>query len=174
MDKVYLEAFDITIGHEGGLVNDPDDPGGKTKYGISQRSYPDVDIASLTLRDAQEIYYKDFWVKQSCHLMLDTPDIAIELFDTSVNTGVGKGARIFQEALNLSNRAERDYQDIAVDGSIGAKTISALRANKFKRLMFNIMNALQGEWYIILMRKREINEKYIGWFDRLDIKKKPK
>jgi len=168
----FDEAFKQTIGHEGGYVNDPDDKGGETKFGISKRSYPNEDIRNLTLERAKEIYYNDFWLKQSCHLMEGFTDISIEIFDTSVNMGRGKGAKIFQEALNLSNRNERDYKDIAVDGGIGPKTISTFRACKNKRLLYNVMNVLQGEFYIQLMRKNEVYEKYIGWFDRVDIKKK--
>lgn len=37
-------AFEIIIGHEGGYVNDPRDPGGETRYGISKRAYPNEDI----------------------------------------------------------------------------------------------------------------------------------
>ncbi len=168
----FEQAFQITLGHEGNYVNDPDDPGGETKYGVSKRSYPDVDIASLTIEQAKAIYKKDYWEKQSCHLMEDWPDVAIEIFDTSVNMGVGRGGKIFQEALNLANRNERDYQNIGVDGGIGAKTISAFRSNKNKRLLFTIMNLLQGEFYIRLMRKNETMEKYQGWFSRIEIKKK--
>ena len=165
-------AFKITIGHEGGYVNDPDDPGGETNYGISKRSYPDIDIANLTIEQAKNIYRKDYWEKQSCHLLDDFPDVATELFDTSVNMGIGRGGKIFQEALNLSNRNELDYTNIAVDGGIGAKTISAFRSNKNKRRLYNVMNILQGEFYINLMRKNETMEKYVGWFDRVEIKKK--
>lgn len=168
----FDKAFQATIGHEGGYVNDPDDPGGETKYGISKRSYPDVDISSLTISEAKEFYRKDYWEKQSCHLLEDWPDVAAEIFDTSVNMGVGRGGKIFQEALNLANRNERDYQNIVVDGAIGAKTISAFRSNKNKRRLFNVMNILQGEFYIKLMRKNEVSEKYIGWWDRVEIKKK--
>ena len=170
--KVFEKAFQSTIGHEGGYVNDPDDPGGETKFGISKRSYPDIDIQELIIEDAQKIYFLDYWKKQSCHLIEDWPDLAMELFDTSVNMGVGRGARIFQEALNLSNRNQRDGKNINVDGAIGAKTISACRANKNKRRLFNIMNILQGEFYINLMRKNEVKEKFVGWFDRVNILKK--
>lgn len=170
--EAFEKAFDATIGHEGGYVNDPDDKGGETNFGISKRSYPNEDIKNLPIQRAKEIYFKDFWQKQSCHLMEGYEDVAIELFDTSVNMGVGRGGKIFQEALNLSNRNERDFKDIAVDGAIGAKTISAFRASKNKRRLFNVMNILQGEFYVNLMRKNEVYEKYVGWFDRVEVKKK--
>ena len=170
-EKAFEKAFEMTIGHEGGYVNDPDDPGGQTKYGISKRAYPDEDIKNLTIGRAKELYKRDYFEKQSLHLV-DDENIAIEVFDTSVNMGVGRGGKIFQEALNLANRNERDYDNIGVDGAVGSKTISAYRKCPNKRLLFNLLNFLQAEFYIKLMRKREINEKYIGWFDRVEIIRK--
>lgn len=171
-NEAFNKAFEKTIGHEGGYVNDKDDKGGATKFGISQRSYPNEDIFNITLERAKELYYKDFWQKQNCHLMEGYPMIAGELFDTSVNMGIGRGGKIFQEALNLSNRNERDYKNIIVDGLIGSITISAFRSCKKKALIFNIMNILQGEFVVNLMRKNEVYEKYVGWFNRIEIIKK--
>lgn len=56
-------AIKQTIGHEGGdkITNDPNDPGGLTKFGISQRSHPLVEIKNLSLRQAEEIYRNDYW-----------------------------------------------------------------------------------------------------------------
>ena len=60
-----MQTFHDCIAHvlaaEGGLVNDPKDPGGVTKFGISQRSYPALDIRALTLDDAKTIYQRDYW-----------------------------------------------------------------------------------------------------------------
>lgn len=44
-----------------GYVNDPNDPGGETKYGISKKAYPKLDIKELTLEDALAIYHRDYW-----------------------------------------------------------------------------------------------------------------
>jgi lysozyme family protein len=41
----FEDAFKVLIGHEGGYVNDPKDPGGETKYGISKRANPGEDSA---------------------------------------------------------------------------------------------------------------------------------
>ena len=54
-------AFSRLIDSEGGLTDNPKDPGGLTKFGISQRSYPDIDIRNLTLDQAKAIYLRDFW-----------------------------------------------------------------------------------------------------------------
>ena len=50
----FDRAFELLIGSEGGYVNDPHDPGGETKYGISKRSYPTLDIASRIQQTALE------------------------------------------------------------------------------------------------------------------------
>ena len=44
----FSEAIEIVLKHEGGYVNDPDEPGGETKYGISKRSFPKYYIKNLT------------------------------------------------------------------------------------------------------------------------------
>ena len=60
-----MSNFDDFIGrvltHEGGYVLDPRDPGGETRWGISKRSYPHVDIKNLSRESAVGIYRRDFW-----------------------------------------------------------------------------------------------------------------
>jgi len=103
--NIFDKAFQDVIGFEGGYVNNPNDKGGETKYGISKRSYPSIDIENLTLDGAKEIYYKDFWNTIRLELsLIDDEKIAIELFDTAVNMGVGVASKFLQEALNLMNR----------------------------------------------------------------------
>lgn len=48
---------------DGAYTNDPKDPGGETKYGVAKSSHPTVVIRDLTLAQALEIYYKDYWLK---------------------------------------------------------------------------------------------------------------
>jgi len=52
----FLHAFGHVLQMEGGYVNDPNDPGGEMKYGISRRQYPMEDIHDLTLDRAVELY----------------------------------------------------------------------------------------------------------------------
>ena len=44
----FDDIIEVVLEHEGGYVNDPDDPGGETNFGVAKRSHPDVDIANLT------------------------------------------------------------------------------------------------------------------------------
>ena len=60
-DDFVAAVNDLIDNWEGGYVDDPQDPGGETKYGISKRSYPNEDIKNLTRDKAIEIYYRDFW-----------------------------------------------------------------------------------------------------------------
>ena len=53
MKTQFDEIIDHVLEHEGGYVNDPKDLGGETKYGITKRFYPDVDIKNLTKEDAK-------------------------------------------------------------------------------------------------------------------------
>lgn len=84
--SAFDDAFDAVIGVEGGYVNNPADPGGETKYGITKRSYPNLDIANLTLDDAKAIYLRDYWSP----LNLDSApySVALLLFDAAVNQGL--------------------------------------------------------------------------------------
>src|SRR5690606_2973445 len=63
MNELFLHAVEVVLEHEGGYVHDPHDPGGETKFGISKRQYPDLDIANLTREQAIEIYRRDWWDK---------------------------------------------------------------------------------------------------------------
>ncbi|MEN3012875.1 MAG: glycosyl hydrolase 108 family protein [Dictyoglomus thermophilum] len=70
---------------EGGYVNDPRDKGGETKFGISKRSYPNLDIKNLTIEKAMEIYKKNYW--DALSLNKYPFSIAFILFDTAIHCG---------------------------------------------------------------------------------------
>ena len=94
-------AFEALIGHEGGYVNDPRDPGGETKFGISKRAYPNVDIKSLTLDAAKAIYRKDYWGPAQAEAL--PACVAFDVFDMAVNSGVKTAIRTLQRALDVSH-----------------------------------------------------------------------
>lgn len=83
----FDQAFALVVGIEGGYVNDPQDPGGETKYGISKRAYPNVDIPQLTLDEAKAIYRRDYWNACGCDSM--SWERALCAFDCAVNQGEG-------------------------------------------------------------------------------------
>lgn len=97
----FDEAFQRLLGHEGGYVNDPADPGGETNWGISKRSYPYVDIAGLTVEGAKAIYLKDFW--NAAQLENMPPALAFQLFDFAINSGIGTAIRKLQQAIGAAD-----------------------------------------------------------------------
>lgn len=94
--------------------NDPDDPGGLTKFGIDQRSHPSVDIRSLTKETAAAIYHRDYWLSIRGH-ELPFP-VGEVVFDIAVNNGKSRAAQWLQEALGVN-----------MDGFIGPVTLAAAR-----------------------------------------------
>lgn len=112
-------AFELVLRHEGGYVNDPDDPGGETKFGISDRADGKIDgsfdgkkIREITEEDAKEIYKKLYWDAAGCDYFDDVT--AICLFDCAVNFGVDAAKKLLQTTLKVT-----------ADGEIGPKTMSA-------------------------------------------------
>jgi len=94
-------CFDRLMGHEGGYVNDPNDPGGETKWGISKRSYPALNIKQLTREDAKVIYYRDFWKRINGDLLHKA--ISFQLFDFAVNSGPAIAVTAFEDSAKRSH-----------------------------------------------------------------------
>lgn len=84
----WQKAITFTLGKEGGYSFNPADPGGETKYGISKRSYPRLDIKNLTVQQAKLIYYKDYWGPLGCSEL--PANKALIVFDQGVLTGVSR------------------------------------------------------------------------------------
>jgi lysozyme family protein len=110
-------CFDVTIGHEGGYSNDPNDPGGETNWGVSKRAYPNLDIKNLTKDQAKsQVYKPDYWDKIGGDLL--HPAVACIAFDAAVNNGVTRAKTWLQQAACVT-----------VDGSIGPITAKAANSN---------------------------------------------
>lgn len=103
MSAAFNLSFDRLLqpGHEGGYVNNPKDPGGETKFGISKRSYPHLNIAALTREDVRKIYLVDFWNRINADYL--SPAVAYQLFDFAVNSGIGTAIRYFQRTINVAD-----------------------------------------------------------------------
>lgn len=100
-DSRFDDFFDRLIGHEGGYTAGKNDPGGETKFGISKRSYPDLDIKNLTREDARAIYRKDYWERINAERLYD--GVAFQLFDFAVNSGIETAVRYLQRALEVED-----------------------------------------------------------------------
>lgn len=97
---------------EGGYDNDPDDPGGETKFGIDKRSHPGEDIKNLTKERASEIYWKEYWQKNRCEEL--PANVGEVVMNIAVNAGSGRASKWLQQAVGATP-----------DGVIGPKTIAS-------------------------------------------------
>jgi len=113
-------VIDRLLGREGGYVNDPEDRGGETKYGISKAANPDVDIPSLTVDRAKQLYKERYWdAIQADSLPASMREIA---FDAAVNQGVTWTKRALSQAAGdvskfFELRANRYANIVAGDES---------------------------------------------------------
>lgn len=171
------EIIDNVINVEGGYVNDPDDSGGETKYGITKATarangYVGA-MKDLPMTLAHYIYYKQYVVRPGFDNVLDvSPDVAAEMVDTGVNMGPKVAGQFLQRSLNALSGA-----GLAVDGVIGPRSIQALKDFKDLRkqpgteVLLKMLNSLQCSRYIELVESNEKNRKFIyGWVsERVDI-----
>ena len=152
--KSFDEIIEIVLEHEGGYVNDPDDPGGETNFGIAKRSHPDVDIANLTKEDAKEIYKEVYWDKNKVEKVPE--QLRHIYFDMCVNMGRSRAGRIVQRAANNKGH------DLLVDGVLGPITLDKISNVELERV-----RAFRIKYYADLVTKKPDLEKfYFGWFRR--------
>ena len=152
--KSFNEIIEKVLEHEGGYVNDPKDLGGETKYGITKRFYPDIDIKNLTIEQAKEIYKKDYWDKNKVESL--PQNLWHIYFDMCVNMGKRTAVKVLQRAAVNKGR------DIEVDGGLGPMTIGALKGVELDRV-----RAFRVKYYVDLITARPEQEKfYLGWFRR--------
>lgn len=97
----FDQAIERILSHEGGYVNNPRDPGGETQWGISKRSYPSLNIKTLTRDQAKDIYKRDFWDRVHADQMYD--GVAFQALDFAVNSGIETAVRKLQKAVGVAD-----------------------------------------------------------------------
>lgn len=116
-NPTFAKAFQFVMKWEGGstITKDPDDPGGTTKYGISKRAHPSLNIELLTEEDAKTIYFYDYWKLSGANLQ--RPDIATVIFDTAVNMGNSRARKMATDANfdvpTMIRLRKEYYEDLA-------------------------------------------------------------
>lgn len=116
MTERFLNFMPFIFEWEGeAYENDPDDPGGETKFGIDKRSHPEVDIKHLTREHALEIYWKE-WLQDGCDPM--PSPYAEVFFNCAVNMGLGRAQEFDRKIPGASAHdflalQDQKYEDIA-------------------------------------------------------------
>ncbi|CAK0756775.1 conserved hypothetical protein [Gammaproteobacteria bacterium] len=106
MNDKFEKCMSFVLDREGRVYeNDPNDPGGGTKFGISSKAYPNLSIINLTEQQAKDIYFRDYWTPMNCDQY--EPRLALAVFDTAVNQGAGMAREILMEFGSVSFTAEQ-------------------------------------------------------------------
>jgi len=180
-DRVGTPAFRASVSHtlkrEGVFANDANDSGGPTLYGVASNIWPEWydHIASepdtaKRIEIAIEFYHVNFWEK--LHLdELHSTRIAVEIFDTAVNGGLWRAAKIAQQAANLCYKARGYGLFLKEDGVFGPITRKAINdiSRKYAENLDGMLNYFQAEFYMSLFdaNPAKYGDFIIGWFRRV-------
>jgi len=133
MNDNFEKSVAFVLKWEGGYIDDKSDPGGETKYGISKRSYPALDIKNLTMDEAKAIYRKDYWERSGCD---GVPwPMCLVVFDTAVNMGLSRASEFRGRATDW-----RDYLLLRIEFYCAL----ARRTPRFLRGWINRVTDLYG------------------------------
>ncbi len=157
---LFLRAVARVLADEGGYVDNPADPGGATRFGISQRDYPKLDIAALTRAQATAIYFRDWWQRYRYGELPGT--VAAKVFDLAVNIGPEHAVRCLQRALRACKRR------VSEDGALGRTTLAAVAAASPAELLAALRSEAAGYYRALAASKRreEAGEFLEGWLNR--------
>lgn len=176
MTKEFLQALCAALWFETGGLFDPTDPacingtdrrkcgtsggsndrGGNTKYGIAANAHPGVDIDSLNLRQAAEIYWKGYWLGGSCD-KLPAP-IGQYVFDISCGSGIMVAIKILQKAVGVTQ-----------DGVIGSNTLQSVWGWPNDSAILEAMRLELHDFYEAIARRDLSQAKFVpGWERRAD------
>lgn len=152
----FEEMIEVIFHHEGGYVNDPDDLGGETKYGITKRRYPDLDIKNLSRNYAMMLFNRDFYQAMGIYQIQDD-QLALQVLDMGINAGKKTAVKLLQKLLI----------GITVDGFLGPVTETAINKAQMDADLVEAYKAMRiGRYYKI--SKLRNNQKFLkGWVKRV-------
>lgn len=156
-------ALPFVLSWEGGFVNHPNDPGGATNKGVTQKVYDDWrarqgksarDVRQLQDEELQAIYQTDYWLPPRCDLLRQQLDLV--QFDTAVNMGVGRALRFLQSSLGC-----------AVDGQFGPVTQRAAADCDLTATITTYCSEREA-FYRRLAENAKLEVFLKGWLNRLN------
>ena len=195
-----MADFEIAYGEtelfEGGYVNDSDDKGGETHRGVARRFHQDwpgweiidrikdqhpedfrrrINDNEELVKLSKQLYKEKYW-QPILGDQIPDQQVANKVFDTGVNQGVATSVKYLQQGLNLLNRDQRNFEDVEIDGKMGASTLAALRA--FLKLeenrpdyLLKLINIMQAAKYVEIMKRDSTQEKFArGWLNRVNLR----
>ena len=168
--EARFQAFtDEVIRIEGGYVNDPDDPGGETKYGITKRLAVSQGykgrMIDMNHTDAKEIYRKAFWNASLASAIMN--DASFNIYLLSIHSGNKQAILILQRAIGVKD-----------DGVAGIATMNAISQSSeslliealcYRTLDFYVLISPKTRYkYIMGWRNRLLSSRNINWKERIN------
>jgi lysozyme family protein len=158
-DARFAHAVQVILQHEGDFSDHPSDRGGRTRYGISQARYPDLDITTLTREQAIALYYQDWWLAYG-YERIQPLTIATKVFDAAVNMGARPAHRALQRAIRACGIS------VSEDGLLGQQTLTALHAIDVISLLPAYRSELAAHYRLIVARNPSQDVFLRGWLAR--------
>ena len=111
----------------------------QSKYGISQKSYPSLDLENLTAQEAQLIYYRDFWKIQP-YEQINSVDIAEKVFELAIESGTEIAHTLLQRALRSVGNPVQE------NGNLDKVTLIAINSANPKELLAAFRSEVAGHY----------------------------
>ncbi len=160
----FSESLPFILRWEGGYVDHPNDPGGKTNMGVTQAVYDDwrkkanqpaQSVRTISDAEVQAIYESGYWLPPRCDLLEQALDLV--QFDTAVNMGVGRAIRFLQQSLGCT-----------VDGGIGPKTQEAIATCDSGDTIVTFCQAREDYYRRLAQSNPKLAVFLPGWLNRLN------
>lgn len=154
------KIIEYTMHKEGGYVNDAQDLGGETKYGISAKTFKDVDIKNLTKEQAVQLYKDKYW-NENIFPKIKDDRIRQKLFDMSVLMGHTQAVILLQRAMVASGRS------IEIDGYFGKVTLKKLNECKNTEGLLWCFIGEIANYFRDVVQYNPSQAKFLkGWYNR--------
>ena len=122
MNGNFDVCFDLMLAHEGGYIDHPKDPGGRTNHGVTQRVWEEwlgrpvseKEMRALTPTMVKPLYKRKYW--DACRADDLVAGVDYVVFDVAVNSGPGRAIKFLQSCVNVT-----------VDGGFGPNTLAAVK-----------------------------------------------
>lgn len=159
----FEEAVNYVLGNEGAYINNPSDPGGPTKYGITldmlskwrKKDCHPIDVQNMTLTEAKTIYESQFW--DPLRISSLSQPIATAILDTAVNEGQYSAIKLAQMALG---------SNISPDGVMGLNTLQALDSINPRLFLIAFMGEIQSRYVRLVVNTPSQIQFLEGWLSR--------
>ena len=142
MKDNFPRIFALLVKHEGGYINHPEDPGGRTNYGITQRVYEkfldrevtEQEMKEMSMENVFVIYQRDYWNPIHGDELPSGVDLCV--FDWAVNSGVSQASKEFQRVLGVLD-----------DGIIGSRTVAAACERENQAVVVEAISQKREDFY---------------------------